>query len=81
MSKLRAVGMREADIFQAVTSTPAKLVGAIDRGKLTVGSRADLTRLIESDRKCKLVDTSDKERYGKVWTAAEVFVQGEVVEK
>ncbi len=81
MSKLRAVGMREADIFQSVTSTPAKLVGAIDRGKLTVGSRADLTCLIESDRKCKLVDTSDKERYGKVWSAAEVFVRGEVVKK
>jgi len=27
------------------------------------------------------VDTSDKERYGKVWTAAEVFVRGEVVKK
>jgi len=80
MSKLRAVGMQEADIYKAVTLTPAKILGETDRGKLAVGALADLTRLEESPTKCKLFDTNANERYGKVWAAAEVFVQGELVE-
>ena len=80
MSKLRAVGMQEADIYKAVTLTPAKILGETDRGKLAVGALAELTRIEESPTKYKLFDTNATERYGKVWEAVEVFVQGKLVE-
>ncbi len=79
MSKLRAVGMLESDIFRAVTVTPAKLVGETDRGQLTAGSIADLTMLKESKSEEELIDTSGNTRLGKVWTATQAFVHGKAV--
>ena len=81
MSKLHAVGMQESHVFKAVTATPAKLVGATDRGKFTVGSMADFIVLTESSPRSELFDTSGNKRYGKVWTATKVFVQGQAVVK
>jgi dihydroorotase len=46
MSKLRATGMPERDIFRAVTATPAKILGVEDEiGSLRPGMCADLTVL------------------------------------
>lgn len=79
MSKLRAVGMPDAEIFKAATTAPASLVGAVDRAKLSVGAVADFTVLSESEAELELLDTSGKKRYSKVWTTAAVYVQGQLV--
>ena len=42
MSIARHVGMSEADIFRAATSTPAKVIGKDEWGTLRVGGIADL---------------------------------------
>jgi len=50
MSIARAVGMAEADIFRAVTSAPAKMLGkSRDWGSLQVGGRADITVIKECE--------------------------------
>ncbi len=46
MSKLLAAGMSEADIFRAVTSRPAEILGLSEQaGGLRLGAPADLTLL------------------------------------
>lgn len=77
MSKLRAAGMRELDIYKAVTMTPARLIGESEPRGLVTGAIADLTLLNESCAEVVLEDTSGNSRRGKVWTATQVFVEGE----
>ena len=72
MSKLRAVGMQELDIFRAVTETPAKIINEPKRGSLCAGSIADLTVLMESESACQLTDTNGNMRCGKVWTGRQL---------
>jgi len=77
MSKLRAAGMKEIDIYKAVTKTPARLIGESERRMLATGAIADLTLLKESSKEAVLEDTSGNSRRGKVWSATQVFVEGE----
>lgn len=77
MSKLHAVGMEEIDIYKSVTMTPSRILGESERGTLVAGAIADLTLLNESCAEVVLEDTSGNSRRGKVWTATQVFVEGE----
>ena len=68
MSKLRAAGMDEADIWPRVTSRTAALLG-LEReiGALTPGMCADLAVLRWDDEPRPLRDASGNERAGGVW--------------
>ncbi len=68
MSKLLAAGMPEADVFTAVTSRPAAVLGLSDEiGTLTVDSCADLTVLRWNDTALPLVDVEGNQRSGGCW--------------
>lgn len=57
MSMARLLGMEEADIFRAVTSTPAKALGReAEWGCLETGRKADITVLEYSDEGFDLTD-------------------------
>ena len=55
MSMARTAGMAEADIFRAVTTTPAKALGQ-DWGRLAVGGKADIAVLEYTDEPFRLTD-------------------------
>ena len=68
MSKLRAAGMREADIWPRVTSRPAALLGmANEIGALRPGACADLAVLRRRDEPQTHRDAAGNERTGGVW--------------
>lgn len=70
MSKLRAAGMSEADVFAAVTSRPAKILGCEAAiGSLSPGSYADLTVLQWHADAPPLQDCHGAQRQGSFWTA------------
>jgi len=82
MSKLRAVGMQDVDIFIAVTSNPARVLGRLNEiGTLQVGSRADLVLLRWNDEATLLFDTSGDQRSGGTWCAKATIRAGEVVHR
>ena len=59
MSMCRRVGMPEVDIFRAVTSSPAKMLGKEDKwGCLQVGKPADIAVVRETDESFSLVNRS-----------------------
>ena len=59
MSMARKVGLPEKDIFKAVTSTPAKVLGKTDEwGSLTVGGAADIAVLDYTDEGFSLTDSA-----------------------
>jgi dihydroorotase len=68
MSKLRAAGMAEHDVFAAVTTRPAQILG-MDKeiGSLKVGSRADLVLLHWRDSSVPLVDVNGQCRSHGRW--------------
>jgi dihydroorotase len=80
MSKLLAAGMPERDVFAAVTSNPARVLGAAHEiGSLTVGGRADLVALRWSDRGQPLVDVNGQMRSGGRWEAIATIRAGRVI--
>lgn len=80
MSKLLAIGMTEQDVFSAVTSRPAAILGLSEEvGSLTVGSCADLTVLVRSPEETQLTDAVGNVREGLCWQAACVIRAGEIV--
>lgn len=80
MSKLRAVGMAERDIFRAVTARPAQVLGVADEiGSLRVGSRADLVWLRWSDQSAPLIDAHGNQRTGGHWEAVATVCGGKRV--
>ncbi len=80
MSKLRAAGMPEHDVFAAVTSRPAQILNLADEiGLLKVGSRADLTLLRWHDRGTPLVDVNGQQRSGEQWQAVATIHAGRIV--
>jgi dihydroorotase len=73
MSKLLAAGMAEADIFRAVTATPARLLGLADSiGCLKAGASADFVVLKRLPAE-QLEDAHGQSRSGHVWTVERVF--------
>lgn len=69
MSKLRAAGMTEADVFAAVTRTPSRILGLGDEiGQLTAGACADVTVLEWNSEPRPLVDAHGETRLGGAWT-------------
>lgn len=80
MSKLRAAGMLERDVFRAVTSQPAQILGrAHDIGSLRVGSLADLTLLRWIEPSESLVDTHGNARSGGRWEPAATVRGGKLI--
>ena len=80
MSKLRAAGMQEADIWPRVTSRPAALLGQEDElGVLTPGACADLAVLRWHDEPQALRDAAGNEYYGGVWEPVLTVRGGEIV--
>ncbi len=80
MSKLRAVGMLERDIFQAVTSRPAQILGRDQEiGSLRVGSRADLVLLRWNEQSEPLVDVHGNVRSGRRWEAIATIRAGQLI--
>lgn len=80
MSKLAAAGMTEADIFRAVTTTPASQLKLEDAGSLSVGSVADLV-VLEREEKATLTDASGAVRTGTRFVPRCVVRTGKVVLK
>ena len=80
MSKLRAAGMREADIWPRVTARPAELLGRESEiGALTPGACADLAVLRWDDAPRVLRDAAGNERTGGVWEPVLTVRGGEVI--
>jgi dihydroorotase len=80
MSKLQAAGMREEDIFAAVTKTPAKTLGMDDEiSSLTPGAWADLTVLRTSEAPVTLSDCFGHERSARRWQNVFTVRAGEIV--
>jgi imidazolonepropionase-like amidohydrolase len=63
-------GLTPAEAIAAATSTPAKVFGLADRGRLAVGARADLV-LVDGD---PLTDIAATQRVRRTWLAGEVVV-------
>lgn len=80
MAKLRAAGMTEADTFAAVTSTPARILGITDIGRLAPGNCADITVLEWQDQAELLTDVHGASRPGGCWRASLVVRHGVVCE-
>ena len=79
MSKLRAAGMPERDIFAAVTAAPARILGlAGEAGALCLGARADLVLLQWDDHAGPLVDTAGHARDCGRWEAVATIRSGQV---
>lgn len=73
MSKLLAVGMQQSDVFAAVTSRPARILGLEGEiGRLTVGACADLTVLRFQEQAEPLIDTEGQQLAGGCWQAIAV---------
>ncbi len=80
MSKLRAAGMKEADIWPRVTSRPAALLGLQHEiGALTPGACADLAVLRWDDEPRPLRDAAGNERAGSAWEPVLTVRGGETV--
>jgi dihydroorotase len=80
VSKLLAVGMREEDAWPRITSRPAELLNLEGEvGTLVPGSCADLVVLTRADEPVALQDVSGHERPGRIWSAAAVVRNGELV--
>jgi len=78
MSKLLAAGMPEADIFTAVTSRPAEVLGLSDEaGDLRPGGPADLTLLRFRDDALPLEDVHGTTRPGGCYEAVLTLRAGE----
>ena len=81
MSKLRAAGMSQRDVFACVTLRPARILGLADEiGSLKVGSRADLVLLRWHDRGEPLVDVNGHQRSGGRWETVATIRAGRIVE-
>lgn len=79
MSKLHAAGMPENEVFRAVTSRPAEILGLEHEiGTLAVGSRADLVLLHCQESNEPLVDAHGNVRSGKLWTVAATVRGGKI---
>ena len=80
VSKLLAVGMREEDAWPRITSRPAELLNlAGEIGTLTPGACADLVVLEQANEDVALRDISGNVRPGRIWSAAAVVRDGDVV--
>ncbi len=81
MSKLRAAGMPEADIWACATARPAQILGMADEiGRLASGACADLTVLEWAPAPEPLADSTGVTRPGGRWHVQLVVRAGEVVD-
>ncbi len=78
MSKLAAAGMSETDIFKAVTTTPAYVLGLDDVGTLGAGAVADLL-VLEPIPNAQLTDCHGNSRTGTGFMTQLVVRAGKVI--
>jgi predicted amidohydrolase len=80
MSKLRAAGMPEREVFAAVTQVPARAL-RLDAtiGALSPGRSADLTVLNCSSTSWELKDSHGVVRLGGAWNALLTVRDGEIL--
>jgi dihydroorotase len=79
MSRLRAAGMPAAEIFTAVTTTPAGILNVDgETGLLSPGSRADLL-VLDSLPNQTLYDVMGQSRVGTLWTPQLTIAAGRPV--
>lgn len=82
MAKLRAAGLTESDVFAAVTTLPAQVLGmASEIGCLMPGACADLTVLRWNDDAPPLVDVYGAARAGGAWETLLVVRAGQVISR
>ena len=80
MSKLRAAGMAEAEIWPRVTERPARILGMADEiGRLASGACADLAVLEWAASPEPLADCKGVTRSGGRWHARLVVRAGDIV--
>ncbi|MBM4067572.1 MAG: amidohydrolase family protein [Planctomycetes bacterium] len=80
MAKLRAAGMREADVFAAVTVRPAQIMRLQNEvGVLALGACADLTVLRWNEDPAQLLDAHGASRLAGVWETLVTVRGGQVV--
>ena len=80
MSKLRAAGLPESDIFHAVTARPAEILRqSAEIGTLSPGSRADLTLLTWSADPVPLQDVHGITRTSGRWQTTATIRAGRLV--
>ena len=80
MSKLRAAGLPESDIFHAVTARPAEILRqSAEIGTLSPGSRADLTLLTWSADPVPLQDVHGITRTSGRWQTTATIRAGKLV--
>ena len=80
MSKLRAAGMPEPEIFAAVTHRPAEILGvAEETGSLRPGTAADLVVLVDRDDAAPLIDVNGQDRPGNCWEAVLTVRAGKLI--
>lgn len=80
MSKLRAAGLPESEVFRSVTARPAEILGqSSEIGSLRPGSRADLTLLRWSAEPTLLRDVHGVTRTSGRWHSVATFRAGKMV--
>jgi len=79
MSKLRAAGMPEGDIFTAVTDRPSRILGLDTPDGVGGLAGSDLTVLVDNLDAAPLVDTHGVTRAGGCWEAVLVVRDGRIV--
>jgi dihydroorotase len=80
MAKLRAAGMTEPDVFAAVTSRPAAVLGLNGEvATLSAGACADLTALEWAPQPTPLVDACGGQRSGGCWNPILTIRAGRIV--
>lgn len=81
LSKLLALGMPEKEVWAAVSSRPAEILGLIEEtGTLRLGACADFTVLEPEPRARILKDTLGEGREGVLWKAVATVRAGELIE-
>ena len=65
MSKYLALGMSMFDIVKCCTDKPAKVLGIINSGSLSLGSRGDVAIFALKDKKTVFTDTLKQSRIGE----------------
>ena len=80
MSIAKALGMREEDVFKAVTANPARALGKAEWGVLRVGGCADIAVLSENGSGFDLTDKAGNRITGHTGYQCELTVlNGQIV--
>src|SRR5699024_2690895 len=81
MTKFLAIGHSLEKVIQAVTETPAQMIGKSNLGRLEKGKAADLTFFTIDDKNVELQDSfGHVKQTNKIITPHAVMIKGEYME-